>query len=65
MKGESVLQKQIIIDPDEIRKLLAPWGYDKTNAPEFVRTKQSSSRFDAKQRISQLVQNRSRCWQIS
>lgn len=27
MKGESVLQKQIIIDPDEIRKLLAPWGY--------------------------------------
>lgn len=35
MKGESVLQKQIIIDPDEIRKLLAPWGYDKTNAPEY------------------------------
>lgn len=34
-KGESVLQKQIIIDPDEIRKLLAPWGYDKTNSPEF------------------------------
>lgn len=33
--GERVLQKQIIIDPDEIRKLLAPWGYDKTNAPEF------------------------------
>lgn len=35
MKGESVLQKQIIIDPDEIRKLLAPWGYDKTNVVEF------------------------------
>ena len=35
MKGESVLQKQIIIDPDEIRKLLAPWGYDKTNTLEF------------------------------
>ena len=35
MDGESVLQKQIIIDPDEIRKLLAPWGYDKTNASEF------------------------------
>lgn len=34
-KGESVLKKQIIIDPDEIRKLLAPWGYDKTNAHEF------------------------------
>lgn len=33
--GERVLQKQIIIDPDEVRKLLAPWGYDKTNAPEF------------------------------
>lgn len=35
MKGESVLQKQIIIDPDEIRKLFAPWGYDKTNTLEF------------------------------
>jgi hypothetical protein len=35
MKGENVLQKQIIIDPDEIRKLLAPWGYDKTNTLEF------------------------------
>ena len=33
--GERVLQKQIVIDPDEIRKLLAPWGYDKTNVPEF------------------------------
>ena len=33
--GERVLQKQIIIDPDEVRKLLAPWGYDKTNAPEY------------------------------
>ena len=35
MKGVSVLQKHIIIDPDEIRKLLAPWGYDKTNVVEF------------------------------
>lgn len=35
MKGENVLQKQIIIDPDEIRKLFAPWGYDKTNTLEF------------------------------
>lgn len=34
-KDGKVIQKQIIIDPDEIRKLFAPYGYDKTNVVEF------------------------------
>jgi hypothetical protein len=33
--GGEQRKHQIVIDPDEVRKLLAPWGYDKTNVSEY------------------------------
>jgi hypothetical protein len=33
--GGEQRKRQIVIDPDEVRKLLAPWGYDKTNVSEY------------------------------
>lgn len=33
--GGEQRKRQIVIDPDEVRKVLAPWGYDKTNVSEY------------------------------
>lgn len=33
--GGEQRKRQIVIDPDEVRKVLAPWGYDKANVSEY------------------------------